>query len=575
MSQPRSAVVALSLLAAALSLAAWRYELHGAPRIIDATMYWRQARALADGSFTWPVVGSVTASVGRFTVLTDDGRVGGIFPSGWPLLLSLAMRVGAPWLAGCALAAALTALTASLAGCWCDARVRTRAVVLGAALSALHPTLRVHTAETLSHGAAALFVLLAVRALADRVDRHRALLCGLALGALVTVRPVSTLAVGALCAWRLARRDRALVGWMLLAASPGALAHLAMQRAVVGRWGVSTQALYYARSDGPAGCFVWGFGDAVGCRVEHGDFVARYLPHGHHLAEAFAVTARRFSAHLRDVAGSAWLAPAWVLAAWRGRSSLRTRAALALVALHAAAYAPFYFDGNVDGGGARMLVDVLPVEHALLAAALASLRVRVTAALVAALWIAGVLCDAQGHGALARRARDVAEPDGLPARGVLVVAHDAVANRLSTGVVDPRRGLVVFRARGDVTDGIAALRLGVNRMTRQRGDALVDEVCEGADGGLVRGASLWPARAQVRGWIAPRGDGSLRVVPDAAGRVEIRVAVPVPSRGRWCVDDGFSVRCDAVDEALVWTLRAAGTVRAVRLWRTSASASAR
>ena len=59
---------------------------------------------------------------------------------------------------------------------------------------------------------------------------------------------------------------------------------------------------------------------------------------------------------------------------------------------HVAAYAPFYFDGNL-ASGARMFVDVIPLEHALVAAAVSALGGRHAAALVAAVGVAGALRD--------------------------------------------------------------------------------------------------------------------------------------------------------------------------------------
>ena len=49
------------------------------------------------------------------------------------------------------------------------------------------------------------------------------------------------------------------------------------------------------------------------------------------------------------------------------------RAAVGLVVAHVLAYVPFYFDGNYPGGGARLLADVLPAEHALFGLAVAVL----------------------------------------------------------------------------------------------------------------------------------------------------------------------------------------------------------
>lgn len=541
----------LALVAALLSYAWWRLVLGARPRTIDATMYWLQARALAHGAPTWNPPGPRTSYLGRFLLADAQGGIGGIFPQGYPLALAPARLVGAPWITGCALAAGLVLVTAALATELTveDAPSRARTRILAATLSTFCAALRFHTAETMSHGLTALALTAALWSslrFARTGSRHAAALAGLALGAIATTRPVSALAVAVVSTWVLcARRDLRGVLVGALGALPGVCLHLATQHALTGRWGAATQSVYYALSDGPIGCFRWGFGAGVGCRVEHGDFVAQHMPRGYGVVEALGVTGRRLVAHAGDVANVVPLALAvpWALASrWRERG---TRAALAVVAGHVAAYAPFYFDGNLTVGGARMFADVLPVEHAVVAVALAKAPRRMTAGFVALVLFGGgyrmvadarTLAASHDHGVTAFAIN-------TPRAGLVLVDDDRAFNTLhDPTALDPRRSVVVARHKGDAHDIVLHRRLG-QPLTWQLHDdgTLVPWRDDGATTLWFRGAGLWPPRAQSGGYAQPRHDGSL-VVHVTHTTATVRVEVPVPEAGRWCARAVFAGR---------------------------------
>ncbi|MBW2529371.1 MAG: hypothetical protein JRI23_34660, partial [Deltaproteobacteria bacterium] len=397
--RPAKRVVALaSVTAAALSLAYVVVYLRGGPRIIDATSYWLQARALADGWLAWPLAEPEPATLGRFLLRTphalgiggmsDGPGVAVIFPPGYPALLAIGVMLGAPMAVGPALAAALVLATADLAE-----RVEQAVVAAGlpvaepsagtpswgaapvaAVMSALCPALRYHTADTMAHGLAALCVTVAMsaalalarggnddesgRARPARSDRAGgfgpALVVGLAGGWLVATRPVTALALlvplGALGRTILRRSDsasnrRAIVMGLCAGAAPG-LALLAMhQLATTGGVGTSAQAAYYAVSDGPTGCFAYGFGEHVGCRGEHGTFVSHRLQGGYGLAAALGTTARRLEMHVADAFGFAPLCGLILLGAWSCRRARAARLLTLGVGAQVVCYAPFYFDG--------------------------------------------------------------------------------------------------------------------------------------------------------------------------------------------------------------------------------------
>ncbi|MDF2697441.1 MAG: hypothetical protein K0S65_5824, partial [Labilithrix sp.] len=405
----RRFLAVLGIAAGLLSIAYVAVYLRGGPRIIDATTYFLQGRALSHGDLSWtPPEGPSASFRGRFLLHREAGpdvpSLGGIFPPGYPLLLSFGFMLGAPMIVGPLLALGLVAATYHLARALAEEALPDLAEPIArsaALLSLFCAALRYHTADTMSHGAAALGVTIAlacavrarqVRAkpIDPQIDpsplargRAEALLAGLATGWVLATRPISALPIALVTFGLLARAGTAqrgrrsrLVVLALAGALPGLLLLLVSQRAVAGSWLESTQRMYYAISDGPTGCFRWGFGRGTGCLFEHGEFVEARLPHGYGFVEAALTTLRRLREHLLDVANLEPLALLVLLPALlrrRHTASGAILAATALVGLQVLAYVPFYFDGDYPGGGARFFADVLPVEHALVMIGVGSL----------------------------------------------------------------------------------------------------------------------------------------------------------------------------------------------------------
>lgn len=371
----------LALVAAAAFGASAAYVavyLRGGPRIIDATSYFLQGRALSEGHVAWPVDAESTNVRGRFLYYREDaGTLTGIFPPGYPALLALGFLVKAPMWIGPLLAAALVWATFTLAREVAHERDDAEAIGRVAALLSLGSgALRYHTADTMSHGLSALCIAVALTALlrARRsADSLHPLLAGLAAGCVLCTRFGSFLGIAALGALALATspgRIKKLLAFGV-ALAPFALLLLAVQRVQTGDL-TSTQSAYYAVADGPPGCFRYGFGEGIGCTFEHRDFVHANLAHGYDAMAALRVTGRRLFMHLQDAANFGPLLLVLPFALREPRARLPAFALLAQLL----AYAPFYFDGNYPGGGARLLADVLPVEHALLAVGLAILLPR-------------------------------------------------------------------------------------------------------------------------------------------------------------------------------------------------------
>ncbi|WP_437938657.1 hypothetical protein [Sorangium sp. So ce341] len=629
---PRGVAVAAALgLAAALISAAYvAVYLRGGPRIIDATSYWLEARAMAAGHLAWPLGEPEASVLGRFLVRSDAAgdaarrgaaEVAVIFPPGYPALLALGFLAGAPLAVGPLLAAALTVATYDLAARFAEgapasagsgARIPL-APLLAALFSALCAALRYHTADTMSHGLAALCFTVALASARRALDEapaaaaaaprwwrdpavRAAALAGVAAGWLAATRPPSALALAAAllvallperppgtaaagardgdAAPRPSPRLGRLAAALAIGAVPGLALLAAHQRAATGAF-ASSQSAYYAVSDGPPGCFRYGFGEGVGCLFEHGDFVRHNLAEGYGFLAAAGTTLRRLKLHLVDALNAEPLALLVIAGAAIAFRRPRSRALALAPLLQIAAYAPFYFDGNYPGGGARFFADVLPVEHALAALACAAIAERagspaargglagrlralfpapfVPAALfAAALPLAGFALRA-GFDHAALRDRE----GGLPMFDPAAVARAGVARGLvfvdtdhgfNLGF-DPAAGdVAVLRYRGDAIDRMAweargrppAYRYGF-AIPDGGGLASVSIAPLAFDAAppreaLIEGESLWPPRAQRGAWAAPEHAGGtcasggrlLAVHAAASGEAVVRVGLPAP-----------------------------------------------
>jgi hypothetical protein len=558
----------LSALAVALSAGYVVVYLRGGPRIIDATSYFLEARALSHGDFSFPTPDPSSSFRGRFLVnVPGRTELGVIFPPGYPMLLAVGMVFGMPMaigpLVGGALVVATYALGRELTG-------RREVGLLAAASSAICAALRYHTADTMAHGWSALLLTVALWS-SLRGGRRGAAVAGLGGGWLLATRPVTGLVVIATCGF-LAWRRHGLVPF-LLALVPGVGLLMAHQHAVTGSFIGSTQLHYYALADGPPGCFRYGFGRGIGCLYEHGDFVASQLPDGFSARAALTVTWHRLYSHFRD----AWnfqpcglLLLPWILV--RVRTERRLVPAFVLVLGVMLAYLPFYFDGSYPGGGARLFADILPLEHVLGAAVLGGAAHW----LVPAALLGFALQTGSDHRALQRR------EDGHPMfdPGVLVRSHIGsglmfvdtdhgfnLAHRPAE--LDARRGLVVARLRGDAYD--TALWEGLGRPPTYRYYSRVPTILPYQPRWSPRvrfeAESAWPPLRVDGGWVRPEYLGEacvsagrgLRLLSTGADGVSATLDVSVPAPGRYLVTVGWVARRTG-------TLEVAAELRGVE-WR--------
>jgi hypothetical protein len=327
---------------------------------------------------------------------------------------------------------------------------------------------------------------------------------------------------------------------------------LAHARVATGAWFGSTQLAYYALSDGPPGCFHYGFGSGVGCRFEHGDFVKEHLANGFGPLEAAWGTLERLALHGIDVANFfplSLLVP-WAMIRFRNEPGVRLLALAPLLVV--LAYAPFYYPASYPGAGARLFADALPLEHALLAFAL--VRLRSARFVPAAMLIGFALHGVHQHRAFAEREGGkpmfVPSAIGSERRGIAFVGtdhgfllgHDPEAR-------DSRRSLVVARLRGDAHDRILWERLGRPAAYRydydiDRGTTNVSVYRPGELGERFEIEAEWPPLAVTSGWAHPdyreclsRGQG-LHLRPSekngsaegAWATVDVELVPPAPGR---------------------------------------------
>ncbi|CAN5184737.1 hypothetical protein BH09MYX1_BH09MYX1_47300 [soil metagenome] len=574
-----------------LSLGYAGYYLRGGPRIIDATSYWLQGRALSEGWVSFPIPDPAASFRGRFLLGAEPEHLAGIFPPGYPLLLAVGFAIDAPMLIGPLLAAGLVVATHRLARELSDGvpsldeGTRETAARGAALFSIACATLRYHTADTMAHGAVALLVTFALAA-ALRARREGGprgatfFFVGLLVGYVGLTRPFSALPIGAVALYllgtsELQSRLRALVA-LVLGVVPAIAILLLVQRAATGSLFTPTQSAYYAASDGPPGCFRYGFGDGIGCLYEHGDFVHARLEHGYGLAAALGTTARRLHAHLDD-AFTAWPLTFAICMyfAINARKLPRVLALpAALVGLQILAYVPFYFDGDYPGGGARFFADVIPVEHAIVAVGIATIAAaaakRGGAALhagrrvFAVLALIGVLFAT--HTVFAHRSlseRDGGAPmwdaerakDAGAERGLVFVDTDHAFNLAFDPAAAKKRTRVIARLTGDDHERLLYDRLGApptflyhwadGKPSIGGWVPSTARNAYGVESWRFEGEAMWPPFVQHGGFAIPEwrthGNGSCasggRVLvfrpSDAAASVTLEL--PIPREGRWAL----------------------------------------
>jgi len=201
--------VALFCLAAFLAIAILADQIfEHVPHSEDEVAYIFQAKLFAQNRLTAPTPQYADAFWSPF-VVDYQGQRFGKYPPGWPLLLSLGVRLGAPWLINALLGTATLALIA-----WLGVRfygsphnrgdLSGNIAILAAGLGLVAPGFLFLSSSLLSHSASLFWNSLALASLYFLTGQNRAtkepgrayaILTGAALGAAFVTRPFAALGI--------------------------------------------------------------------------------------------------------------------------------------------------------------------------------------------------------------------------------------------------------------------------------------------------------------------------------------------------------------------------------------------
>lgn len=243
--------------------------LGGIPHVQDEQAYLLQARIFAEGARTAPTPEGSPWMAMEFQEL--EPRWYSVFPPGWPLVLALGVRLGAPWLVNPLLAASLPWLA------WWAFRPRLEEPVarLTAVLVALSPGVLLLGGSWMSH-TLTLALSLAALAAVQRGGVAMALAGGAAVGLLAATRPWDAVLVGGpICAYaavQAARGGRSPATLLCFGLGPALAVGLLLldNRNLTGSaWMFPVDAYFERGTDWgerwPEGCNRLGLGEGHGC----------------------------------------------------------------------------------------------------------------------------------------------------------------------------------------------------------------------------------------------------------------------------------------------------------------------
>lgn len=174
------------------------------PRSEDEVAYLFQAKVLADNRLTVPSPLYADAFWSPF-VVDYEGRRFGKYPIGWPLLLSVGIRFGVPWLVNAVLATVTLALLGLLGYLYyCGGKAAEPCFlvpIVAVGLGVVTPGFLLLSSSLLSHTASLFWVTVALVGLYQTTAARRwrgvySLAAGGALGATFITRPFAALGVG-------------------------------------------------------------------------------------------------------------------------------------------------------------------------------------------------------------------------------------------------------------------------------------------------------------------------------------------------------------------------------------------
>jgi hypothetical protein len=446
-SRRRRFLAIASFASAFLSLGYVAMYLRGGPRGTDACELFLQARAMSHGHVAWGVSTPTASFRGGGLLFAGPDELAGVYPPGYPMLLAAAFMVGAPMVMGPVLAAAIAAatymLTREIAAGRDDMQAEATAR-FAVGLSLVCAALRFHTADTLPQAATAvaMTVALASALRARRTDETVSfVIAGLLEGYVFACDPASAAALGAVLlavAFGDRRRARSIAA-LLVAVVPGGLLLAAANAAASGSPFVAPARAYAA---------------LIG--MHNAPFTAR---------AAFVAFARALRTHATDVANFEpiallVLAPLWL----KSEAGRRARIALVLVVGDALVHVPILATvPSVAHATASAFAPLLPIEHAILAVAIASMLPRVPFPRRALAVLAFACAGFALHAVFEHRAYAALDggqprfdPDVLResnvADGLLFMETDEGFDLAHVPDALPSHALLAARARGDDHD---------------------------------------------------------------------------------------------------------------------------
>ena len=320
------------------------------PHVEDELVYLFQAQTLAHGSFSAPAPPQALWPGLEFYLLEiRDGRWFATTPPGWPAVLSLGVRAGAPWLVNPVLAG-LAVLFAHGVARRLASRNQADIVAL---LMATSPWFLGASASLMAHTLTITLMLAAWWLLLLKVKTRQRqaavwLLAGLAMGWVFATRQLDGVLVGTLTGlWLVSRWREPGGGLRVVIYSLGAILagsfYFVHNVAMTGQLLTSPLARYISQSWGSGGN-AYGFGAGIGPPGGWGDLD---MAPGHSPFEGLLNTMNNLSALQLELFG--WgigsLALVWGLLLW-GRPNRADRAMLALVLTVVGAMFLYWFAGS-------------------------------------------------------------------------------------------------------------------------------------------------------------------------------------------------------------------------------------
>lgn len=367
-------VAVAAVVSGAVTAWLWRGAMHGQVISGDACIYILQGRALGHGDLAIPVAAPRLASSVKFLVEGHDGRFHSVFVPGYPLFLAPFVRLGAPWLSGMVVGAAL-----ALAQYLLSKAVTREEFTARLSLLLVMPTYAraVETSDLLSHafvGTLSAFAVVLALGLRTAPSWRRAALLGACVGWVFAARMLDGFVLAAVVTATLgaevvARR----FSWRLIAVGVLAglpfIAMVAVQQLEgTGDPRKATVLEYANRSDHPRGCLRLGFGKEIGCSLEHPGERRSFGPDGYTPDDAFRIVSERTGRFGDENFFGAWIAVLAFVAVVAFASTEALVAALYAVGL-TTAYGLFYYGSGIVHG-ARHVFPALPFVAALLARAM-------------------------------------------------------------------------------------------------------------------------------------------------------------------------------------------------------------